>query len=464
MRTKIKELKQQEAALIGKEVIIKGWVRTIRNQKTFAFVEVNDGSTLSNFQIILTPEMAAYEELLSQLSTGCSVSAKGIIAESQGKEQSVEMKASSIELIGKCDPETYPMQKKRHTFEFLRTIAHLRPRTNTFGAVMRVRNALAFATHQFFQNKGFLYVHTPIITGCDCEGAGEMFRVTTLDIENPPRTKQGTIDNAQDFFSKPTYLTVSGQLEGEIFACALSDIYTFGPTFRAENSNTSRHLAEFWMIEPEMSFADLKDDMDCAESYLKYVFKYVLENCQEDMQFFDKFIEKGIIDRLRNVVEMPFERITYTAAINILEKADKKFEYLVKWGADLQSEHERYLAEEFFAKPVILTDYPKEIKAFYMRANDDQKTVAAMDVLVPKIGEMIGGSQREERLDVLEAKMRALNLPVEEYWWYLELRKYGTIPHAGFGAGFERMIQFATGMENIRDVIAFPRYPGRAEF
>lgn len=467
MRIKIRDLKHPrtgEPSLVGHEVTIKGWIRTVRNQKTFSFVEVNDGSTLSNFQIIITPDMPGYEKLLAQLTTGCSISATGIIVESPGKEQSLEMQAAAMALIGKCDPETYPMQKKKHTFEFLRTIAHLRPRTNTFGAVARVRNALGYATHQFFQNRGFIYIHTPIITGSDCEGAGKMFQVTTLDMANPPKTPQGKTDYAQDFFCKPTYLTVSGQLDGEIYACSLSDVYTFGPTFRAENSNTSRHLAEFWMIEPEIAFADLNDNMDCAEAYLKYIFKYILDNCQEDMQFFDKYISQGVIERLQHVINTPFERATYTYAIRILEKSDKKFEFPVKWGLDLQSEHERYLAEEFFAKPVIITDYPKEIKAFYMRANDDNKTAAAMDVLVPKVGEIVGGSQREERFNVLEAKMKEMKLPLEEYWWYLELRKYGTVPHAGFGAGFERLIQFATGMENIRDVIPFPRYPGKADF
>ena len=467
MRIKIKELKypgSESSTLEGKEVTIKGWVRTIRNQKTFTFIEVNDGSTLSNFQIILTSNVANYENLVKTISTGCSISATGTIVKSPGKEQSLEMQASSMNLIGECDPEEYPMQKKRHTFEFLRTIAHLRPRTNTFGAVTRVRNALAFATHQFFQNRGFLYIHTPIITGSDCEGAGKMFRVTTLDIAHPPKTSQGKIDDAQDFFSKPTYLTVSGQLNGEIFACAMSDIYTFGPTFRAENSNTSRHLAEFWMIEPEMAFADIHDNMDCAEAYLKYVLKYVMDHCQEDMEFFDKYISQGVIERLQQIIHTPFERASYSEAIRILEKAEKTFEYPVSWGLDLQSEHERYLAEEYFSKPVIITDYPKKIKAFYMRANEDQRTVAAMDVLFPKIGEIIGGSQREERLHVLEARMKELNLPIDEYWWYLELRKYGAVPHAGFGAGFERLIQFTTGMENIRDVIPFPRYPGKADF
>ncbi len=467
MRIKIKDLKHPRAgdpSLVGQEVTVKGWVRTVRNQKTFNFIEVNDGSTLSNFQIIANPDVPGYDSLIPQLTTGASISAKGIIVESPGQGQALEMQATAITLIGKCDPETYQLQKKKHTFEFLRTIAHLRPRTNTFGAISRVRNALAFATHQFFQGRGFLYVQTPIITGSDCEGAGQMFQVTTLDMGNPPKSPQGKIDYNKDFFARPTYLTVSGQLDGEILACALSDVYTFGPTFRAENSNTSRHLAEFWMIEPEMAFADLNDNMDCAEAYLKYVLKYLLDNCQEDMEFFNKHISEGLIDRLKHIINTPFERATYTYAVRILEKADKKFEFPVKWGLDLQSEHERYLAEEFFAKPVILTDYPKEIKAFYMRENDDHKTVAAMDVLVPKVGEIIGGSQREERLSHIEAKLTEAKLSRDDYWWYLELRKFGTVPHAGFGAGFERLVQFATGMENIRDVIPFPRYPGKADF
>lgn len=467
MRTKIIELKnprKSEPSWLDREVTIKGWIRTLRNQKTFTFVEINDGSTLSNFQVILSPDLPNYETLLNQLSTGCSVSVTGKIVESPGKKQSLEMQAQSVTLLGICDPESYPLQKKRHTFEFLRTIGHLRPRTNTFGAISRVRNALSCATHQFFQDRNFLYVHTPIITGSDCEGAGKMFQVTTMDLNNPSKTPQGKTDYLQDFFQKPTYLTVSGQLEGEIFACALSDIYTFGPTFRAENSNTSRHLAEFWMIEPEMAFADIRDNMDCAEAFLKYVLKYVLDHCQEDMQFFEQYISQGLIERLKHIIDTPFERATYTDAIRILEKSGKNFEFPIKWGLDLQSEHERYLAEEYFVKPVILSDYPKQIKAFYMRANEDNATVAAMDVLFPKIGEIIGGSQREERLDLLEMKMKEVGLPVEEYWWYLELRKYGTIPHAGFGAGFERLIQFATGMENIRDVIPFPRYPGKADF
>lgn len=467
MRIKIKQLKYPvpgRPSLLGQEVTVKGWVRTVRNQKTFSFIELNDGSTLSNFQVIANPDIPNYENLINSLSTGVSVSIVGTIVESPGKNQQFEMQAKSITVIGGCDPEAYPLQKKRHSFEFLRSIAHLRPRTNTLGAVTRIRNALAFATHLFFQQRGFLYIHTPIITASDCEGAGKMFRVTTLDPNAPPRLPDGQVDYSQDFFGKPSYLTVSGQLNGEIYACALSDIYTFGPTFRAENSNTSRHLAEFWMIEPEMAFADINDNMDNAEAYLKFVLKYVLDNCPEDMQFFDKHVSNGLIERLQHVINTPFERATYTYAVRILEKSGKSFEYPVKWGSDLQSEHERYLAEEFFGKPVIITDYPKQIKAFYMRSNDDNKTVAAMDVLVPKIGEIIGGSQREERLDVLEHKLKEVGLSPTDYWWYLELRKYGSVPHAGYGVGFERLIQFATGMENIRDVIPFPRFPGKADF
>lgn len=466
MRTRIKELKKnngEKSSFVGKEIVIKGWARTVRNQKSFAFVEVNDGSTLSNFQVVVNADLPNYEEIIAQLSTGASLVAKGTIVESPGQNQAIEMHAKEIQVIGTC-PETYPMQKKRHTLEFLRSIAHLRPRTNTIGAVMRVRNALGYATHRFFQENGFMWVHTPIITGSDCEGAGKMFRVTTLDLDKAPRSKEGAVDFSQDFFSHPSYLTVSGQLNGEAYACAFSDIYTFGPTFRAENSNTSRHLAEFWMIEPEMAFADIVDNMDCAESYLKYVLKYALENCAEDLEFFDKFVSNGLIERLQKVADTPFERLTYTAAVSILEKSGKTFEYPVAWGVDLQSEHERFLAEEYFLKPVILTDYPSKIKSFYMRENADGKTVAAMDILVPKIGEIVGGSQREERLDVLVEKIRANNLKEEDYWWYLELRKYGSVPHAGYGVGFERLIQFVTGVENIRDVIPFPRYPGNAEF
>lgn len=465
MRTKIKQLKESDhKKIVGTTVTIKGWVRTVRNQKTFAFIEVNDGSTLSSFQVVANADLPNYQKTIDQLSTGASVAITGTIAESPGKEQHLELHAQEIKVIGTCNPEVYPLQKKRHSFEFLRTIAHLRPRTNTIGAIARVRNALAFATHLFFQERGFLYLNTPIITGSDCEGAGQMFRVTTLDINAPAKTPEGKIDYSKDFFGKPTFLTVSGQLNGEAYASALSDVYTFGPTFRAENSNTSRHLAEFWMIEPEMAFAELNDNMDNAESYLKYVLGYLLKNCSEDMHFFDKYVSPGLLERLRLIVDTPFERATYTYAVRILEKANKTFEFPVKWGLDLQSEHERYLAEEFFAKPVIITDYPKEIKAFYMRSNTDGKTVAAMDVLVPRIGEIIGGSQREERLDILEEKIRKMGLRSEDYWWYLELRKYGTVPHAGYGVGFTRLVQFATGMENIRDVIPFPRHPGSAEF
>ncbi len=461
MRTKVKEIKTGE---VGKKYTVKGWVRTIRSSKTFSFLEVNDGSTLSNLQVIIDATLPKYEETIDKISTGAAVAITGQLVESPGKGQAVELKAEKVEVVGTCDAENYPLQKKRHSFEFLRTIAHLRPRTNTIGAVTRVRNALSFATHKFFNERGFLYINTPILTSSDCEGAGEMFRATTFDLNKLPKTKKGLVDDTQDFFEKPVSLTVSGQLNVECFSCALSDVYTFGPTFRAENSNTSRHLAEFWMIEPELSFADINDDMDCAEEYLKYLLKYVLENCKEDMEFLNKFIEKGLIARLEHVIKSPFERLTYTDAIKILEKSDKKFEFPVKWGADLQSEHERYLAEEHFKKPVILVDYPKDIKAFYMRMNDDNKTVAAMDILVAGIGELVGGSQREERLEFLEKRMDELDLPKDTYWWYLELRKYGSVPHAGFGLGFERMVQFVTGMENIRDVIPFPRYPGHADF
>jgi asparaginyl-tRNA synthetase len=463
MRTKIKQilLLEKPDSLIGKTVSISGWVRTIRDQKNFAFIEVNDGSTLANIQVVLDSDQKDFEKT-PQITTGTSVSIQGEIVKSLGKNQTVELKATNLHIFGSCDPETFPLQKKRHSFEFLREIAHLRPRTNTQGAILRVRNTLAFAIHEFFQERGFLYVQTPIITASDCEGAGELFRVTTLN--EFKKLPDGSIDFSQDFFGKAAYLTVSGQLNGETLACALSDIYTFGPTFRAENSNTSRHLAEFWMIEPEMAFATLKEDMECAESFLKFVIGKTLERSFEDLQFFDQFIEKGLLDRLRFVKDQPFAHVTYTDAIKILEKAPKSFTYPVAWGKDLQSEHERYLAEEYCKKPVILTDYPEQIKAFYMRTNTDGKTVSAMDVLVPKIGEIIGGSQREERLDVLEKKIEKMGFKKEDYWWYLELRKFGTVPHAGFGLGFERLVQFVTGMENIRDVIPFPRFPGHATF
>jgi asparaginyl-tRNA synthetase len=450
---------------IGKEIVIKGWIRTVRSAKNFSFIEINDGSSVAHLQVIASQDkIQDYESVMQQATTGASVAVTGILVASKGKEQSFELQASSLEVLGLCDPETYPLQKKQHSFEFLRTIAHLRPRTNTMGAVARVRNALSFATHKFFQERGFLYVHTPIITASDCEGAGQMFRVTTLDIDKPPRAAKNIIDDTQDFFGKSAYLTVSGQLNGEAYACALSDIYTFGPTFRAENSNTSRHLAEFWMIEPEMAFADLMDNAECAESYIKYLIKYLFDHCYQDLQFFNEHIDKGLLARLELTVKEPFKMLTYTEAIEILKKTDKQFEFPVAWGVDLQSEHERYLTEEYFKKPVILINYPAEIKSFYMRMNPDNKTVAAMDVLVPGIGEIIGGSQREDRLDVLEAKMDVLKLDKSAYWWYLELRKYGSVPHAGFGLGLERMVLFATGMENIRDVIPFPRYPKHADF
>lgn len=463
MRTKIRQilLAVDRTQFIGQEHTIKGWVKTVREQKNLTFIEVNDGSCFANLQVVVQSETKGFDPNL--VTTGASVSVTGVIAESPGN-QPLEMHANVIKIYGQANAESYPLQKKRHSFEFLRTVAHLRPRTNTFGAVTRVRNALAFATHTFFQQRGFLYIQPPIITSADCEGAGELFRVTTIDPEKPPRTPEGKVDYSKDFFGCPTYLTVSGQLNAEAYACALTDVYTFGPTFRAENSNTARHLAEFWMIEPEMAFAELSDNMECAESYVKFITKYVLDNCAEDMAFFNQFIEPGIIERLQKVIDTPFEHSTYTYAVRVLQKSGKTFEYPVEWGIDLQSEHERYLTEEFFQKPVILTDYPRKIKAFYMRDNQDGKTVAAMDVLVPKIGEIIGGSQREERYDVLEGKIKEFGLDPKPYWWYLELRKYGTVPHSGFGAGFERLIRFVTGLDNIRDVIPFPRYPGSAAF
>lgn len=454
-----KKIKDLQPSIIGQEITLCGWVRTVRDQKAFTFIEINDGSTLSNLQVIADEGLKT-----DKVATGASVSIKGLLVESPGHKQKWELKATEVRVLGECPQEEYPLQKKRHSFEFLRTIAHLRPRTNTQGAVLRVRNALAFATHLFFQEKGFLWVHTPIITASDCEGAGEQFLVTTLNLEKIPKLPEGCVDFSKDFFGKAAYLTVSGQLNGETVASALTDIYTFGPTFRAENSNTSRHLAEFWMIEPEMAFADLKDNMAIAEEYLKFVTRYVLKNCPEEMEFFDAFIEKGLLERLRNVESSSFAHITYTDAIEILLKSGRTFEFPVSWGCDLQSEHERYLSEEYCKKPVILTDYPQKIKAFYMRDNEDGKTVAAMDLLVPKIGELMGGSQREERLEILQKKIIAHGLDPEPYWWYLQLRKYGTVPHSGFGVGFERLILYITGMENIRDVIPFPRFPSHADF
>ncbi len=445
-------------------VTIQGWVRTKRELKNFAFIEVNDGSSLASIQVVLNPDLPDYEDLLKRLNTGASVEVAGVVAASPGKGQRVEIQASRAEVYGESDVETYPLQKKRHSFEFLRTIGHLRGRTNTLGAVFRVRNACSEAIHQFFQSRDFLWVHTPVITASDCEGAGELFNVTSLNLKDVPRLNNGEIDYSQDFFGRRAYLTVSGQLEAEVMAMAFKDVYTFGPTFRAENSNTSRHLAEFWMVEPEMAFCDLAGDRDLAEQFLKYVFKFVLEKCPEDLEFFNKRIDDTVLATADNIINSEFAKITYTEAIALLEKAERKFEYPVEWGVDLQSEHERYLAEELFKKPTIVTDYPVGIKAFYMRLNDDEKTVAAMDVLAPKIGEIIGGSQREERLDVLERRIKEQALPTEDLWWYLDLRRYGTVPHAGFGLGFERLVQFMTGMNNIRDVIPFPRTPLSAEF
>jgi asparaginyl-tRNA synthetase len=445
-------------------ITVKGWVRTKRELKGFSFIEVNDGSSMANLQVVINEDVPDYEGHIKKLNTGASVEVDGVIVASQGKGQRIEVKAKSVQVYGEADPETYPLQKKRHSFEFLRTIGHLRSRTNSFGAVFRVRNACATAIHQFFQERGFMWVHTPIITASDCEGAGEMFSVTGFDLNKVPRTKDNAIDYSKDFFAKPTYLTVSGQLEAEVMAMAFSNVYTFGPTFRAENSNTSRHLAEFWMVEPEMAFCDLKEDMDLAEAFLKYIFKYVMETCPEDMEFFNERIDNTVLTTAENIINNQFERITYTEAVKLLEKADAKFEYPVSWGTDLQSEHERYLCEQLFKKPTIVTNYPAQIKAFYMRLDEDEKTVSAMDILAPKIGELIGGSQREERLDVLERRVLAQGMKTEDLWWYLDLRRFGTVPHAGFGLGFERVVQFMTGMGNIRDVIPFPRTPQSAEF
>ncbi len=443
---------------------VAGWVRTRRDSKGgFSFLELNDGSSFSGLQVIVPGELENYESEVLRASIGSAVAVEGELVESPGAGQAVELQASSVHVYGYADPEEYPLQKKRIGFERLRELAHLRPRTNTFGAVARVRNALAYATHKFYQERDFLYLHTPMITSSDAEGAGEMFQVTTLDIGKPPQV-EGRVDYTQDFFGRPTYLTVSGQLEAETYALALDRVYTFGPTFRAENSNTRRHLAEFWMIEPEVAFADLSDNADLAEDYVRYLFRYILDECQQDLEFFNKWVDDGLISRLDSIAATEFHRITYTEAVEVLEKADASFDFPVSWGVDLQSEHERYLTEVAFEKPLIVTDYPKDIKAFYMRHNDDGKTVAAMDVLVPGVGEIIGGSQREERHDVLLASIEAKELPVDAYWWYLDLRRFGTAPHAGFGLGFGRLVQFATGMHNIRDAIPFPRTPNSAEF
>ena len=450
---------------VGSTATVAGWVKTLRTSKGgFSFVTVNDGSCLANIQVVADDKLPNYESEIVHLTAGCSVIAGGKIVESPAKGQRVELHADELSVIGVADAENYPIQPKHHTFEFLRTQAHLRARTNTFGAVARVRNTISAAIHEFFQSRGFINIHTPIITASDCEGAGEMFRVTALDSDNPPRGEDGQVDFAQDFFGRETYLTVSGQLEAETYACALGKVYTFGPTFRAENSNTPRHLAEFWMVEPEMAFCDLAGDADLAETFLKHICAQVLERCEQDIAFFNERIDKTVIDTLTHIAESDFERISYTDAIEILSKADCKWEYPPQWGIDIQTEHERFLTEQTFKKPVIVTDYPASIKPFYMRLSDDEKTVAAMDVLVPKIGEIIGGAQREERLDVLTKRMAAQDLDTESYWWYTDLRRYGSVPHAGFGLGLERTIQFVTGMANIRDVIPFPRTPRSAEF
>ncbi len=475
-RIKIKEL--LSTAPSGQSVNVRGWVRTFRNNQ---FISINDGSTIQNVQAVV--DFSSTEEsLLKRITTGACLSVTGELVASPAKGQPVEIKVKQLEILGDCDAEKYPLQPKKHSLEFLREIAHLRSRTNTFGAVMRVRHAMAYAVHKFFNDRGFVYTHTPIITGSDAEGAGAMFKVTTLDLKKPARDEQGHINHKEDFFGRETNLTVSGQLEGETYALGLGEIYTFGPTFRAENSNTTRHLAEFWMIEPEMAFYDLKDNMELAEGFLKYLCKYALENCADDLDFLskraqeeemtkpqDQRSELGLVDRLKFIVDNDFQRLTYTEAIDILKNSNpnkkKKFQYLIEeWGVDLQSEHERFLVEKHFKKPVILYNYPKDIKAFYMRQNEDNKTVGAMDVLFPGIGEIIGGSQREERYDQLLNRIHEMNLPEKELWWYLELRKFGSAPHSGFGLGFERLMLFVTGMTNIRDVIPFPRFPGSAEF
>jgi asparaginyl-tRNA synthetase len=454
----------RKAAAVGREVRIQGWIRTRRDSKGgFSFLEVNDGSSFGNVQVVADGTLPNYESEIKHLAVGFSVAIEGLVKASPAKGQETEIAATKVEVYGTADPESYPLQKKQHSFEFLRTIAHLRPRTNTFGAVARVRNCVSRSIHEFFQEQGFLYVHTPIITAGDCEGGGQMFRVSTLDPAKLPLVN-GKVDFTKDFFEKPTYLTVSGQLQGETYACALGKIYTFGPTFRAENSNTTRHLAEFWMVEPEMAFYDLEDNMELAEAFLKRIFRDVLARCPEDMEFFKQRIDPTVIETLEKIIAADFVRCSYTEAIDILKASGKKFEFPVEWGVDLQAEHERYLTEEKFQKPTILFDYPRALKAFYMRVNDDGKTVRAMDILVPKVGEIIGGSQREERLDVLEQRMAEQHLVAADYQWYSDLRRYGTVPHAGFGLGLERVVQFVTGMANIRDVIPYPRTPGNAEF
>lgn len=458
----IKELYRNSENYYSKEVKISGWVRTVRDSKTFGFIEINDGSFFKNLQIVFDNTLENFEEIC-KLTLSSSITVVGDLVKTENAKQPFEVKAKSVEIIATSDPE-YPLQKKRHSMEYLRTIAHLRPRTNTFNAVFRVRSVASYAIHKFFQENNFVYVHTPIITGSDAEGAGEMFNLNTFDLKNVDKTEDGEVDFTKDFFGKPAHLTVSGQLNVETYAFAFRNVYTFGPTFRAENSNTVKHAAEFWMIEPEICFADLKDDMDLAESMLKYVINYVLENCPEEMEFFNNFIDKTLLERLHNVVNSEFGRISYTDAVKELEKHNDEFEYKVSWGVDLQTEHERYLSEKIFKKPVFVTDYPQEIKAFYMKLNPDGKTVAASDLLAPGIGEIIGGSQREDSLEILQNKIKDLNMDEKDYWWYLDLRRYGSVPHSGFGLGFERLMMYITGMQNIRDVIPFPRTPKNCEF
>lgn len=462
------ELKRQRVSQLlgeapGKDVLAKGWVRTKRGNKNVAFIALNDGSTVNNIQIVCDAANFS-EELIKNITTGACIAVKGTLVESMGKGQSVEILAKEIEIYGTADVETYPLQKKGHSMEFLREIAHLRPRTNTFGCVLRIRHAMAFAIHKYFNDRGFYYLHTPLITASDCEGAGAMFTVTTLDLNNIPKTESGEVDYSNDFFARQTALTVSGQLEGELGATSLGQIYTFGPTFRAENSNTPRHLSEFWMVEPEVAFNDITDNMDLAEDFIKYLVKYALDNCSDDLRFLNDMVDKELIARLEGVVNTEFVRLAYTEGVDILIKSGAKFEFPVAWGVDLQSEHERYLVEKHFKKPVILTDYPKDIKAFYMKQNNDGKTVRAMDVLFPKIGEIIGGSQREENYDTLMARINELKMDTTNLWWYLDTRRFGTAPHSGFGLGFERLLLFVTGMANIRDVIPFPRTPKSADF
>ena len=458
---KLREIYQDKEKYLNQDISLEGWIKTARTGKNISFISLTDGSSFKPLQVVLDQDTKMDDQV--KLNISSSLKVQGRLVESQGKGQDVELKAESLEILGESDP-SYPLQKKRHSAEYLRTIAHLRPRANLFQAVFRVRSLLAFAVHKFFQERGFVYAQTPLITGADAEGAGEMFRVTTLDLKDVPKKEDGSIDYSKDFFNKETHLTVSGQLQAEVFALAFRDVYTFGPTFRAENSNTQRHAAEFWMIEPEMAFADLDVNMDVAEAMVKYIISYVLDHAPDEMAFFNEFVDKGLLDRLHNVVDNDFERISYTEAVDLLKKSGQKFDYPVEWGIDLQTEHERYLTEKIFKRPVFVTDYPKEIKAFYMRENDDKKTVAAMDLLVPGVGEIIGGSQREERYDILKKKIEDNGLNMKEYEWYLDLRKYGTAVHSGYGLGFERAVMYVTGVSNIRDVTAFPRTVGHAEF